>query len=227
MKIFNGRKNVLTYTVDKEYYFNNASISVQNGEVVVCAPWYLTSSQIQKIVEEKREWILNKLRNCAIENEYRSTFILGKKYPIIIKFNNVKRAELNLKKDKIEIILPLSYNNKNIDRIVSLVLKKMYLKISENKLEEIMEKTRIKLGFAPEDYEVKELNHKMADCINMKKIFVNPEIMKYNQSIIEYIIMHEFCHLKYKTHCKKFYDLVKTHMPKYHQFAEQIIHLIY
>ena len=40
-------------------YKNNLSISVQNGEVVVCAPWYLSRNQIQKIVEEKRNWIIN------------------------------------------------------------------------------------------------------------------------------------------------------------------------
>ena len=51
MKLFN-RENILMYTVNKEKIGNNFSISVYNGEVVVSAPWYFTSNQIQKIVDQ-------------------------------------------------------------------------------------------------------------------------------------------------------------------------------
>ena len=59
MNIFN-RNNVITYTVNKEA-ISNLCISVQNGEVVINAPWYTTNSQIQRVVEEKKKWI-----NCQI-----------------------------------------------------------------------------------------------------------------------------------------------------------------
>ena len=72
-----------------------------------------------------------------------------------------------------------------------------------------MEKTRIKLGFAPEEYLIKRIDNKLADCVDMNKIIINPEIMKYDQKTIEYIIMHEFCHLKYKTHSKGFEKIMK------------------
>ena len=53
MRVMNEKRDVLMYTIDKVFNNNNLSISVQNGEVVVCAPWYLSRNQIQKIVEEK------------------------------------------------------------------------------------------------------------------------------------------------------------------------------
>ena len=58
MNLFSNKNNVITYTVNKEFT-SNLYISVQNGEVVINAPWYTTSSQIQRVVEEKKQWILH------------------------------------------------------------------------------------------------------------------------------------------------------------------------
>ena len=63
MNLLKNRNNIITYTVNKKDY-SNLYISVQNGEVIINAPWYMASSQIQKIVEDKKQWILNKI------NEY-------------------------------------------------------------------------------------------------------------------------------------------------------------
>ena len=226
MKVLNQKRNVLMYTVDKDFYNSNLSISIENGEVVVCAPWYFTRNQIQKIVDEKREWILNKIKNydknVNKKINTRITNILGKEYNININFKNIKRPELNLNNDEIYINFPLQYKKRNIENMLEIVLRKMYLTISENKIEEIMEKTRIKLGFAPEEYSIKRIENKMAACIDMNKIIINPEIMKYDQKVIEYIIMHEFCHLKYKTHSKGFEKIMKENIFQYERIKKEI-----
>ena len=215
MRVISQRKDVLMYSIDKVFNNNNLSISIQNGEVVVCAPWYLTRNQIQKIVEEKRNWILNKLENYEnieqIKKEnlkQRIVKILGKNYELKVNFKNIKRPELNLEKDKVIVNFPVQYKRRDINNVLKIVMRKMYLTISENKIEQIMEKTRIKLGFAPEDYEIKIIDNMYATCVDMKKIIINPEIMKLNEKYIEYIIMHQFCHLKYKTHSKGFEKII-------------------
>ena len=61
MSIFGRRDNVITYTVNKAVN-TNMYITVQNGEVVVNAPWYFTSNKIQQMVQEKKNWILSKMQ---------------------------------------------------------------------------------------------------------------------------------------------------------------------
>ena len=51
MSIFGRRDNVITYTVNKAVN-TNMYITVQNGEVVVNAPWYFTSNKIQEVIKE-------------------------------------------------------------------------------------------------------------------------------------------------------------------------------
>ena len=54
-------ENIIKYTVNKNFS-DDLYLSVQNGEVVIKAPWYYTNNQIQNIIKEKRNWIINKLK---------------------------------------------------------------------------------------------------------------------------------------------------------------------
>ena len=91
-----------------------------------------------------------------------------------------------------------------------------------------MEKARHIFGFAPEDYEIKKMPGTLACCdTDTQTIYINPYIAMYGKEVIEYIVFHEFCHLKYKTHSKKFYDMLKKYKSNYESIAKQIPHLKY
>ena len=94
----------------------------------------------------------------------------------------------------------------------------MYEQIAKKEVEAIMEKIRAKLKFAPEDYRIAYMKKEMAKCNQEKEIIVNPYIMRYDRQTIEYIILHEYCHLKYKTHSKGFWELIRKAMPRYERF---------
>ena len=51
------KSSVIAYSVNKT---NNRGlyISVENGEVSVRAPWYITKEKIQEAVLSKRAWII-------------------------------------------------------------------------------------------------------------------------------------------------------------------------
>ena len=46
--------------------------------------------------------------------------------------------------------------------------------------------------------------------------------MQYKREIVEYVILHQFCHLKYKTHCKKFYEMIQKYIPEYKKYEKEI-----
>lgn len=222
MSVFERRDNVITYTVNKAIN-KNMYITVQNGEVVVNAPWYFTSSKIQQIVQNKKKWILNKIREYENSlSDIQSVNIFGKRYDIHFKYENVKTPELNIEKNyKIKIIIPNKYKKIGNGPIIEMSIKKMYEQIANNEIESIMEKTRRMLGIAPEDYNIEEMNKTLGKCTN-GKITINPELMQYKREIIEYVVAHEFCHLKYKTHGKKFYQIIEKNFPQYRNYEKAI-----
>ena len=98
----------------------------------------------------------------------------------------------------------------------------MYEQIANNEIDNIMEKVRIMLGIAPEEYVITKMKGVLGKCVDKKTIYINPEIMKYKRELIEYVIAHEFCHLKYITHGKKFYEILEKNIPNYKKYEREI-----
>lgn len=230
MNLLKNRSQIITYTVDKNIN-NNLCISVQNGEVVVQAPWYFSRNQIQEIVEEKRRWILEKIKEYeAKKEEYINTGIvkiLGENYSINIRYKNIKTLTVNVEEETIKIELPNKYKKVQKEELLNLLIEKIYNVVAEREIERAMEKTRKLLGYAPEDYEIIRMKNTLGKCSEDKKITINPDIVKYKQEIIDYVVLHEFAHLKYKTHSKRFYEIIKEYVPNYEVYIKEISGLQY
>ena len=214
------KENVIAYTIDKAI-FGDFSILVNNGEVVVKAPWYFSRQRIQEAIKENKNWILKKLKEMENVSLFKTTKILGVNYAVKIISRNVKSPELNLNNNYIEIILPSKIKGKNNSQIIDIILNKMYTKLAENHFENLFEEIRIETGLAPEDYKIVQNQKEVAKFnFDTKEIYINSKIMELVENCIKYIIIHELCHLKYKTHAKGFYKMLKTYFPKYERYDE-------
>lgn len=150
--------------------------------------------------------------------------VLGTDYKVKIIYKNIKFAELDVEDKIIKISLPNKYKKANNEKILDMAIDKMYEQIAKVEVERAMEKTRILLGFAPEDYEIKKLKKELGKCED-NKITINPKIVKYNRKIIDYIVLHQYCHLKYKTHSKGFMKMIEKYEPKFEEY-EKIVALV-
>ena len=147
--------------------------------------------------------------------------VLGTDYKVKIVYKNIKVAELDVEDKIIKISLPNKYKKANKERILDIAIDKMYEQIAKVEVERAMEKTRILLGFAPEDYEIRKMSEELGRC-EENKITINPEIVKYDREVIDYIVLHEYCHLKYKSHCKSFIKMLEKYEPNYKKY-ERIV----
>ena len=147
--------------------------------------------------------------------------VLGTDYKVKIIYKNIKVAELDVEDKIIKISLPNKYKKANNERILDIAIDKMYEQIARVEIERAMEKTRILLGFAPEDYEIRKMSEELGRC-EENKITINPEIVKYDREIIDYVVLHEYCHLKYKSHCKSFIKMLEKYEPNYKKY-ERIV----
>ena len=159
-------------------------------------------------------------RKTKVEKELcGSTKIFGENYIVEVIYKKIDNPELNLCGKKIIIYLPNKYKRTKNTEILKLALEKMYDEIARIEIENIMEETRIMLkGLAPENYVIRRMSNKLAKTLQDKTIIINPEVVKYNKDILRYIILREFCHLKYKRNTKKFWNMVGEFMPYYEEY---------
>ena len=149
--------------------------------------------------------------------------VLGIDYKVQIVYKNIKITELNVDNKIIKISLPNKYKKIGNKEILDLAIQKMYEQIAKVEIERAMEKTRIMLGFAPEEYEIIKMQT-LGKC-EKNKISINPEVVVYNREVIDYIVLHQYCHLKYKTHSKAFTEMLKKYQPNYKKCEEILLNL--
>ena len=162
-----------------------------------------------------------KIQEVSIERS--PVYILGTDYKVKIVYRNVRVPELDIENKTIKISLPNKYKKTENKKILDLAIEKMYEQIAKVEIERAMEKTRIMLGFAPEEYEIMKIKS-LGKCEN-GKITIHPEVVKYKREIIDYIVLHQYCHLKYKTHSKSFYKLLEKYEPNYKRCEEELLNI--
>lgn len=165
--------------------------------------------------------LLNQKNNT--NKSYISVSILGKSLKLDIKYRLNPIAEIDRKADKLELYLPKKYKTmRNVD-IVNMAIYKMYDEIAQKELEDAMEKIRLILGFAPEDYKIKRMKDEFYRCLHNKKIIINPDIVKYSRSIIETTLIQAFCQIKYNKNSKEYREELLKSIEKYENYKYKVI----
>ena len=153
-------------------------------------------------------------KKLKIEQKLDKTVeIFGEKISVKVNYSNIKNPELNLVDNIIDVCLPNKYRKNGNLEIVQIAIDKMYDEIARIEIENVMEETRVMLnGLAPENYKIKRIPNKLARLSADKTLIINPEIVKYDKNILKYIILYEFCHLKYKTNCRSLFEMMASCM---------------
>lgn len=169
----------------------------------------------------KRKINVKTTNNTTIERH--PVPILGINYKVKIVYKNSKITELDIENKTIKISLPNRYKKMDNKEILDLAIDKMYEQVAKVEIERAMEKTRIMVGFAPEEYEIKKMRT-LGMCKD-NKITINPNIVKYNRKVIDYVVLHQYCHLKYKNHTKSFFEMLEKYLPDYKTCEEILLNL--
>lgn len=73
---------------------------------------------------------------------------------------------------------------------------------------------------------IQDMPTRWGSCTPKGKIILNPELMKAPKPCIEYVIIHELCHLVYHDHTKKFIDLQTKEMPDWKKWKNKLKRLL-
>ncbi|MCI8965934.1 MAG: M48 family metallopeptidase [Clostridia bacterium] len=217
---YNGE--IIEYTINtgkrKRVYLN-----ISNGELQVRVPNRISRNEIERIVNEKAKWIYDTIKKYPkiepVELKFDTGdifYILGNKYVLEVC------SDLKIKKDKIEIIngeeenkLVVYLKGEKSALKVKRILKKYYNTLAEEEISFAMEKLIRKTNLIPEAFKIRNFKRAWGNCSSKKLISINAEIIKYSRNAIEYVCLHELCHLKYMNHSKDFWNLVSFYMPNY------------
>lgn len=213
-------------------YSNRKSLGITitpDMEVIVKSPEGTSLEKIKEKVKNKAPWIIKQqsfflaFHPKTPARKYISGethLYLGRQYrlQILIRKQNVVKfkgrfIEVSTKdKAKAKFILKQWYRNK------------AQIKIAE--IAEPIIKYFKKYNVEPRGIYLQEMPTRWGSCTEKGKIILNPELIKAPQACIEYVIIHELCHLVYHNHSQKFIDLQTKEMPDWQKWKTKLEKLL-
>ena len=74
------------------------------------------------------------------------------------------------------------------------------------------------------ELQIRLMPTRWGSCTSKGKVILNPELIKAPKGSIEYVIIHELCHLIHQNHTRAFYELQQTIMPDWKKWKERLEH---
>ncbi len=186
---------------------------LKNGSVIVKAPISMKDEIINRFVEDKQSWIRDKLASIKeTQNKFEDVIsggkclIYGNKYSIIS--SDVKQIQTN---DKLELLVPNKYAQDKQPKMVATWFKKLAKKILTDRLSFIekrisLKSTSLKIG---------DSRGRWGSCNSYGNITLNYRVVMLPPEIIDYVIVHELCHLIELNHSRRFWENVEKFLPNY------------
>ncbi|MGI9009862.1 MAG: M48 family metallopeptidase, partial [Nitrososphaeraceae archaeon] len=144
---------------------------------------------------------------------------LGKNYNLKIVSDNKKRNSIEIVDDDLLVFIENFDTNMNIDLLKNKV-RYLYNKWLSQKAKELFI-TKIKkyskmIGvYPPQKIILKNLKNRWGSVTKKDTLNLNRNLMKAPNDIIDYIIIHELCHLKIQGHSHHFWSFLKQFVPDY------------
>lgn len=203
--------------VDFEVQYTNRKtfglVIDRDKSIFVKAPNGASNEKISNFVNKKKEWIYQKLNNKQKykdipEKEFvsgSSILYLGRNYNLDIDAYDHDGIKFNGK-------FLLSHKAKDD---VNQLFRDWFINKCEEKVIPIIDNHAQNLGVNYNQVFIRDLKYRWGSCTPKNNLSFNWRLIKAPLSVINYIIIHELTHLIEANHTKKFWNIVKTQMPKY------------
>ncbi|MGB9939270.1 M48 family metallopeptidase [Methanosarcina sp.] len=196
------------------------------------APHGLSTDTIREMVEGKAQWILKKLELFEANrlpdqkkrySEGESYLYLGGEYPLRIEFaDNVKKPLAFFKDSEIMVEVPENTSEDQVPFLVKEAVWNLYSQRAEEEVEEILKTYSKILGVVPPVFKVKHQKRRWGSCSADNVLRINFQLIMAPPRQLEYVVVHELCHVKEKNHSARFWKLVRELMPDYQEHRNSL-----
>ncbi|MDH6430773.1 putative metal-dependent hydrolase [Paenibacillus sp. PastH-3] len=194
-------------------YGNGKKISIHidsSGRITLKVPKKTSEETIKSVVERNGKMIVEKLQSLeaaretpkmirAYEDEGKFLY-LGKYYSL---HELIETAELS-------------------EEQLQLKLKKFYFSSCKKLIGERITRYQTQLRVKPKSIEIVEPRTKWGSCSSDKKLTFNYRLAMAPVEVIDYVIIHELCHLLHMNHDRSFWRRVGSLMPDYKEKEEYL-----
>ena len=79
-----------------------------------------------------------------------------------------------------------------------------------------------KYGFTYKRIAIKNTSTRWGSCSSLRNLNFNYRLVFLDQELLDYIVVHELCHLRHMNHSKEYWEEVKKILPDYKESLREL-----
>jgi predicted metal-dependent hydrolase len=214
----NSPQDKIDYKIKRSKRSTADIIIDRDGSILVRAPESIPDERIEDLVESKRYWIFKTLaewrdlNTARVIREFKGGagfLYLGRTYRLLLVASQdvplkLKDGSFCLRRELVE--------DGDVARAQA-TFRDYYIERGEQKIAERVDYFSAKVGVQPRQISVKELGNRWASCSPSGNLAFHWKCMMAPLSIVDYIVVHELCHMREKDHSSAFWNEIDKVMP--------------
>ncbi|MFK8078327.1 MAG: M48 family metallopeptidase, partial [Granulosicoccus sp.] len=200
-------------------------VSIQvtpDSSVTVTAPEDAATSDIHDAVMKRAKWIYDRLQAFDAQQMHvqprryvsgEMQFYLGRRYVLKIVTSSDTEPLVKMERGKLQVSLPKQHreNTNQIRELLRQWYRKRAQHVFKSRLEQLLPQTSW-VNEIPA-FRVLPMEKQWGSCSTRGTLMLNPHLVKAPRDCIDYVILHELCHIKEHNHGERFYRLLTQQMP--------------
>lgn len=196
--------------------------------VVVTAPTGSTDEAVEQRVHKRAAWIVQQQRffQTYLPKQPPRRYVSGESHRYLGRQYRlrVQQAEADgVKMARGQINVGLADLTRK-ERVRSLVTG-WFRRRAEAVFGEVFEACSALAGrhdISPTGFRVRRMTNRWGSCTAEGHILLNPDLIVAPLPCVEYVVVHELCHLKHHNHGTAFYRLLRAMMPDWERRRERL-----
>jgi len=215
----------------KVIYSGRRSLGISvlpDSSVIIRVPYMTSSGTINRVVRQKAAWI-TKHRNIYKEKRqqnprrlyYDGETHLFRGNESVLRIEKSQRPFIRFYDSTIELGINKTNDPKAIKNLLYKGYKNEASVLFPNILKEVLVQYKYQM-FKPAGLVIRTMKRRWGSCSNKGMITLSTELIKLPDIFIEYVIIHELCHLKHHNHGADFYKLLSELFPEWKKIKDDI-----
>lgn len=199
--------------------------------VIISAPEDAQRNHIHEAVMKRAKWVHSALKEFRSHLEYvqpkhyvsgEMQFYLGRRY--VLKVVEDSETLPSVKMSRGKLLVTLTQFNDDKTAMARTLVRNWYLvraeRIFHERLSELLPQTTWVKGIP--GFRVLPMAKQWGSCSAKGNLMLNPHLIKAPKECIDYVILHELCHIAEHNHSERFWRLLTSVMPNWKEVKSRL-----
>lgn len=214
------------YQIRRSERATKARIVVTLDKIEVVAPAGISEHRLHDFVLSQQQWIINaiaKIENQSLRQHGYAPIschhgaeipFFGASYPLMIRPSKLKKVKIDFI-DEFIAHVPETILRGACSEMIKIALINWMKKQLKQQVELIVQRHGPTSRLYPRSISIKTQKSRWGSCGSRNDININWLLILAPAAVLEYVVVHELCHIQIKNHSSQFWALVAVHLPDY------------